>query len=122
METVYVENHHGDNRMTIEGFTRSTLSGDVVTCDNCAFTFDAIHEDEGGGYSCPLCHETELEAENARLRYLLAELHDFLGDSASNEGYDVQVAAWMGEVGGVLYLDMWDKVRKALSGETDDAG
>jgi hypothetical protein len=28
-----------------------------VACPDCAFTFDALHEDTGGGYSCPACSE-----------------------------------------------------------------
>lgn len=28
-----------------------------VVCPACAFTFDAFHTDEGGGYSCPQCAE-----------------------------------------------------------------
>lgn len=28
-----------------------------VICPACAFTFDAFHTDEGGGYSCPACAE-----------------------------------------------------------------
>jgi hypothetical protein len=30
---------------------------DCVSCPECAFTFDACHEDRDGGYSCPLCAE-----------------------------------------------------------------
>lgn len=29
-------------------------------CPDCGFSFDAVHEDEGGGYSCPACAETKL--------------------------------------------------------------
>lgn len=28
-----------------------------VSCPDCAFTFDAMHADEDGSYSCPLCAE-----------------------------------------------------------------
>jgi hypothetical protein len=36
--------------------------GDVVCviCPDCAFTFDADHYDEDGGYSCPACAEMAL--------------------------------------------------------------
>ena len=33
---------------------------DCVSCPNCAFTFDACHEDRDGGYTCPVCREIEL--------------------------------------------------------------
>lgn len=32
------------------------------TCPACAFSFSREHEDEGGGYSCPLCRVAALEA------------------------------------------------------------
>lgn len=38
-----------------------------VSCPDCAFTFDAFHEDASGGYSCPACAEARLTAEVARL-------------------------------------------------------
>ena len=37
-------------------------------CDACGFGFDACHENEGGGYSCPLCKCVELEATLATAR------------------------------------------------------
>ena len=37
-------------------------------CPDCGFAFDAAHQDVGGGYSCPVCTETRLEAENMRLQ------------------------------------------------------
>jgi len=39
-----------------------------VVCPKCAFTFDACHADEGGGYSCPACAELAQEATIAQLR------------------------------------------------------
>jgi hypothetical protein len=36
---------------------------DCVSCPVCAFTFDACHEDQGGGYSCPLCVELRLQEQ-----------------------------------------------------------
>jgi hypothetical protein len=33
------------------------------TCPDCAFSFDASHEDTNGGYSCPCCAEARLTAE-----------------------------------------------------------
>lgn len=39
-----------------------------VVCPACAFTFDACHTDEGGGYSCPVCAEIALREERGRLR------------------------------------------------------
>ena len=44
-----------------------------VECPKCAFTFDATHEDEDGGYSCPQCDQLALQAENERLREALRE-------------------------------------------------
>ena len=37
----------------------------VWTCENCAFSFDAIHTNADGSYSCPVCEVTKLEAEAA---------------------------------------------------------
>lgn len=31
-------------------------------CPDCGFSFDARHEDVGGGYSCPVCAEVRLTA------------------------------------------------------------
>lgn len=54
-------------------------------CPDCAFSFDAMHADEGGGYSCPACAETRLTAAlalasanalNERLVTALADLLD----------------------------------------------
>ena len=39
------------------------LETKLHTCPDCAFTFDAIHTDEGGGYSCPCCAEAGLTAQ-----------------------------------------------------------
>ena len=39
-------------------------------CPACGFGFDARHEDEGGGYSCPSCRQDELEAELAKYKKL----------------------------------------------------
>ena len=39
-----------------------------VSCPACAFTFDAVHSDADGGYSCPACAEVRLKAELDRLR------------------------------------------------------
>ena len=33
------------------------------TCPDCAFSFAAEHENEGGGYSCPVCESAALEKE-----------------------------------------------------------
>ncbi len=38
------------------------------SCPDCAFTFDAVHTDVGGGYSCPACAESRLSAALAVLR------------------------------------------------------
>jgi len=40
----------------------------VVECPSCGFCMDADHEDMSGGYSCPVCAEMRLRAENERLR------------------------------------------------------
>lgn len=52
-------------------------------CPDCAFSFDAMHADEGGGYSCPACAETRLTAAlasaNALNERLVAELEAATG-------------------------------------------
>ena len=52
---------------------------DCVSCPVCAFTFDACHEDQGGGYSCPLCAEArlveQLEAVRGELETTRADLY-----------------------------------------------
>jgi len=45
-----------------------------VECPDCAFTFDATHEDKDGGYSCPQCDQLALQAENDRLREALRRI------------------------------------------------
>lgn len=47
------------------------------TCPECAFSFDACHNDEGGGYSCPLCGEARAEA---RVEALERSLYITLGN------------------------------------------
>lgn len=39
-----------------------------VVCPDCAFTFDYVHRDVDGGYSCPHCAENRLGSEVDRLR------------------------------------------------------
>lgn len=34
-----------------------------VVCPDCAFSFDAIHQDETGGYTCPLCEPAPASGE-----------------------------------------------------------
>jgi len=44
------------------------------SCPNCAFTFDAGHDNaDGSGYSCPVCAEARLTKEVAELRQVLAD-------------------------------------------------
>lgn len=43
------------------------------TCPDCAFSFDAAHKDEDGGYSCPVCGEARAER---RLGAVLALCED----------------------------------------------
>lgn len=50
------------------------------TCPECAFSFDTKHEDEGGGYSCPLCGERKAQAEAKRLREALIKAAPRSGD------------------------------------------
>jgi rubrerythrin len=45
------------------------------SCPDCAFTFDAMHEDAEGGYSCPACAEIRLTAERDKLRAELSDLY-----------------------------------------------
>jgi hypothetical protein len=47
---------------------REVVGVPCVCCPACAFTFDRVHEDEGGGYSCPLCEIERLRAELAKAR------------------------------------------------------
>lgn len=47
-------------------------TAEMWSCPDCAFTFDAIHTDRDGGYSCPVCAEARLEAELAQLRTTIA--------------------------------------------------
>lgn len=42
--------------------------GRMVECPDCAFTFDACHTSEGGGYSCPACAEAQVETLREALR------------------------------------------------------
>jgi len=66
-----------------------------VECPDCAFTFDAAHEDEGGGYSCPLCSEIALQAEVERLREALdsiATLHSLHDTKADRAGHMQTIA------------------------------
>lgn len=44
------------------------MSVEFWTCPNCAFSFDAVHKNEDGGYSCPNCEEARLRAEVERLK------------------------------------------------------
>jgi len=39
------------------------------SCPDCAFGFDSIHENEGGGHTCPNC-------ENEKLRKALEKIAD----------------------------------------------
>ena len=43
----------------------------LYECPGCGFEFHKKHEDECGGYSCPVCAELELEEENKKLRTAL---------------------------------------------------
>jgi hypothetical protein len=54
---------------------RSDESRGLWSCPECAFTFDAMHTDRDGGYSCPLCGEIRAEAErdDALARAVAAE-------------------------------------------------
>lgn len=68
------------------------MSGDLWTCPECAFSFDATHVDESGGYSCPCCAEARLTAELAKARAegAAAAYADFI---ARTEDYARRVAA-----------------------------
>jgi hypothetical protein len=46
----------------------------MVTCPDCAFTFDAGHTDEDGGWSCANCAETALALRVQKLRDALTDV------------------------------------------------
>lgn len=48
----------------------------LYECPNCGFRFDALHENEGGGYTCMLCAETELQDQLQALREAAQDLYD----------------------------------------------
>jgi len=43
--------------------TQGTSLAVMWTCLDCGFSFDAQHEDEGGGYTCPVCEVDDLRAQ-----------------------------------------------------------
>lgn len=56
-------------------------------CPDCAFGFDAVHGDEGGGYSCPVCENADLSRrlaeagrENERLKPIVDAARDWIAD------------------------------------------
>ena len=51
----------------------------TVTCQDCAFTFDAFHVNTDGTYSCPLCGEHDAKQEIVRLRADVASLQEAAG-------------------------------------------
>jgi hypothetical protein len=55
-----------------------------VQCPHCLFTFDSIHTDGKGGYSCPNCTGCPETGEGARDRGLILELGAFgMGKAAA---------------------------------------
>ena len=64
-------------REDVEAWQQSTEL--CVSCPDCAFTFDSMHTDQGGGYSCPVCAEIRLEA---RLAEVESEAHRVLDRDA----------------------------------------
>lgn len=48
----------------------------VWSCPDCAFSFDAFHTDQDGGYSCPACAELRLSSEVATLTATVAGLRE----------------------------------------------
>jgi len=54
------------------------------SCPDCAFSFDKIHEDEGGGYTCPLC-------EVGRLRKTLDAAQTVINDLSTVIGLCAQI-------------------------------
>jgi hypothetical protein len=56
---------------------RAQLEAKLYSCPECCFTFDASHTNEdGGGYSCPVCAELKLTALVERLEGALQRVRD----------------------------------------------
>lgn len=51
-----------DHNEELDGGWYRESNVDCVVCPSCAFTFDAVHSDPDGGYSCPLCELDEAAA------------------------------------------------------------
>ena len=50
--------------------------GDMVACDACAFEYSAMHRNEDGTYSCPLCESARLRERVERLEAVLRDEHE----------------------------------------------
>jgi hypothetical protein len=57
----------------LEQFVPAT-NGLLWECPDCAFAFDAMHKDEDGGYSCPVCEVARLTRERRTLEPLLVDV------------------------------------------------
>ena len=54
------------------------------TCPNCAFSFDALHDDGKGHYDCPVCSEHRLRALVVEYRAALDDIGTPAGDDPND--------------------------------------
>jgi hypothetical protein len=64
------------------------------SCPDCAFSFDAMHVDESGGYSCPVCAEARLEQENVVLKRAIEDANWLLSGHVDAGGGAVELVKW----------------------------
>ena len=64
-----------------DGWLEATQMTRLVSCPKCAFTFDADHTDQDGGYSCPCCcAEARVEELKRDRDAALADSHGWRDD------------------------------------------
>lgn len=65
-----------------------------VSCPDCAFTFDAMHEDQDGTFSCPACELSE-EPERLGVLHYVAIIMALALPTGALFGTGVSVATWL---------------------------
>lgn len=59
--------HQHKQILLLEDGLRTARQG-LWTCQECGFSFSAVHSNSDGSYSCPNCNEAELMTENCHLK------------------------------------------------------